>query len=75
MSLCRLMKDDFKYGTGRHDERGAELYSDYDLAFGVAYAQGYIDEGETHDLIGGFDLAAFREWCAKSLRPTTETKP
>ncbi len=67
MSLCYLMQSDFKHGTGRYDERGTELYSDRDLQFGADYAQGYLDEGETRDLIGGFDLAAFRDWCLRSL--------
>lgn len=67
MSLCRVMQLDFMHGWGRYDDRGVELYSDRDLAFGADYAQGYIDEGETHDLIGGFELVAFRDWCRQQL--------
>lgn len=68
MSLCSVMQSDFKHGTGRYDERGAELYSERDLRFGYDYASGYLEEGETVDLIGGFDLRAFRDWCAAKLR-------
>ena len=70
MSLCYLMQSDFKHGTGRYDDLGAELYSVRDLQFGAAYAQGYIDEGETTDLIGGFNLAAFRDWCLAAAEST-----
>ena len=67
MSLCYLMQSDFKHGTGRYDDRGAELYSLYDLDFGYHYASGWLEAGETSDLIGGFDLAEFRDWCALKL--------
>jgi hypothetical protein len=62
------MQLDFLEQTGRYDDRGAQLYSERDLEFGLDYARGYIDEGETHDLIGGFELAAFRDWCEIQLR-------
>ena len=68
MTLCRIMQDDFKFGYGRFDEvTGAELYEDGDLAFGIQYAEDWLREGRTQDLIGDFDLAAFRQWCEEQL--------
>lgn len=68
MSLCGLMQMDFKFGTGRREpDTGQELYSDRDLQFGVDYCTGWLAEGETRDLIGGFDLVAFRDWCLLQL--------
>ena len=67
MSFCRLMQDDFKFGTGRFDDAGAELYSDWDLLFGIAYADGWIADGYTYDKVGCFDMAEFREWCKAQL--------
>ena len=74
MSLCSLMQSDFKYGTGQYDDRGEALYTDYDLRFGVSYAEGWMEEGETRDLIGGFDLAAFRDWCKAKLAASSTSK-
>lgn len=67
------MQMDFKHQTGRRDDLGNELYSDNDLAFGIVYAEGWMEEGEQRDLIGDFDLSEFRDWCASQLRnfPTT----
>ena len=67
MSLCGLLQWDFLHGTGRHDECGAERYSDSDLDFAIDYAHGYLEDGYTTDLIGGFDLSAFAEWCECQL--------
>jgi len=76
MSLCGLMQMDFKYGTGRYDEKtGAELYSDYDLRYGIEYAEGWMSDGETRDLIGQFDLAEFAAWCKEQLQMVAQAKP
>lgn len=57
------MQSDFKHATGRHDEKGNELYNESDLYRGFDYADGWLEAGETRDLIGNFDLAEFRRWC------------
>ena len=72
MTLCRLMQDDFKFGTGRFDAAGTELYSDRDLQFGIAYAEGWIAEGYTYDKTGRFDMAEFRDWCKLCLAVGTD---
>jgi hypothetical protein len=68
------MQMDFTDDIGRYDERGAELYSDDDLHYGILWAEHYIAEGLTLEPMMGYDLAAFGRWCAEQLRrePTKE---
>ena len=50
-------------------------YGEYDLEVGLDYCNGYLQEGYTVDLIGGFDLQDFHEWCERRLKlmkPETE---
>ncbi len=68
MSLCRNMVNDFMFAWGdREPVTGEPLYDKRDLAFGAQYARGYAAEGETHDLISGFELIPFAEWCERKL--------
>ena len=60
MSLCRLMVMAYEGNNPEHIG-----YDDYDLKFGIGYATGYIEEGHTYDLIDGFDLKDFANWCRK----------
>lgn len=70
--LCPVMQLDFTDNTGRYDdETGVELYSDEDLRYGVLWAESYITEGLVREPMKSFDLAAFGEWCKKSLRAST----
>ena len=76
MSLCRNMVNDFMFGWGDVEPTtGETLYVEYDLEFGADYARGYMAEGETHDLISGFDLLEFRKWCELKLRLTALLPP
>jgi hypothetical protein len=65
--LCPVMQMDFTHGTGRHDERGRELYDDADLRTGVAWAEHWIAEGESAEPAHGYDLATFKAWCERKL--------
>lgn len=62
MSLCRLMQMAFK-GTNP-DHIG---FDSYDLVYGIRYAENWLAEGLTHDLIGDFNLAEFKAWCENEL--------
>src|SRR5258708_39075878 len=69
MSLCRNMVNDFMFAWGdREPVTGEPLYDKRDLAFGAQYARGYAAEGETHDLISGFELKPFAEWWERKLK-------
>lgn len=68
MSLCQIMQDDFMYGWGRYDDHGREGYSDRDLAYGIQYAQDYLDQGVTREPLRKFDLEQFRDWCRSQLK-------
>ena len=63
--LCPVMQLDFTDGTGRYDDRGAELYSDNDLRYGILWADSYLADGYTREPMKGFDLKAFRAWCLR----------
>ena len=66
MSLCRLMVLDFTKKIGRYDEEdGQERYSQMDLKFGAAYAQGLIEEGYTEEPFYRFNLRRFKRWCRR----------
>ena len=65
MSLCQLMQMAYKGANPEHIG-----FDEYDLRFGIDYADGYIEAGYATDLIGGFDLADFAKWCKKQLETT-----
>jgi len=56
MTLCKLMQLDFK---GKLDFTPEEAYDEYDLKKGIIYAEGWMQLGKTHDLIGDFSLQEF----------------
>lgn len=70
--LCPVMQMDFTDGTGRYDDRGAELYSDSDLRYGILWAESHLADGHTHEPMKKFDLAAFGRWCKEKLGGRSE---
>ncbi len=66
--LCQVMQMDFTDGTGRYDDRGAELYSDADLRYGILWAESYQHEGLTCEPMKGYSLSAFARWCRRNLK-------
>jgi hypothetical protein len=58
---------DFKEGWGRHDETGAERYSDSDLWFGIEWAKWLIEGGFEFEPFHDYNLRAFIEWAREKL--------
>ena len=71
MSLCYLMISDFKHGTGRYDLDNPPddqlLYSDYNLEFGIQYAEDLLERGYTIEPFHHFGLHAFIAWARRKL--------
>lgn len=68
--LCPVMQLDFTDGVGRHDEVGAERYSDDDLRYGILWAETYLDDGYKNEPMKGYNLKAFAKWCEMKLKGT-----
>lgn len=74
--LCRNMVHCYQTGLRNWEPVLRErLYDRYDLEGGAEYAEGWMQEGYTTDLISGFDLDNFREWCEKKLKQSSYRKP
>ena len=69
MSLCGLMQMAFKGTNPEHIG-----FNDYDLEYGISYAEDWLQEGITYDLIGGFDMHEFAEWCKAELNKRRQSQ-
>ncbi len=71
MSLCYLMVLDFMEGTGRYDDENPpgeeKMYSDYNLRFGIDYAEWLLEEGHKEEPFHRFDLRDFIVWARRKL--------
>jgi hypothetical protein len=67
VSICKLMILDFMEGTGRFED-DIELYSDSDLAKGIAFADWMKEEGFTKWPHYGFSVRRFKKWALKQLK-------
>jgi hypothetical protein len=67
--ICRLMVADFQRDpwVSRFDDRGAELYDDYDLGCAVCYCEDLLADGETVCPVQGWCLEGMRVWAAARL--------
>lgn len=61
------MQLDFLHNSGRYDDRGNELYSEYDLVYGIQYASDYLGAGVNNEPLEGFCLKSFQKWCNSQL--------
>jgi len=73
MSLCRLMVEDFMYGRGLWaDDLDKKTminrnYNRSDLLFGIAYAEGLLEEGHEEEPFFEYNLRNFIIWANERL--------
>lgn len=69
MTLCRLLVLNFK---GKLTDLSPEDYDEYDLHGAIEYCEGWIEQGETEDIIDGFKLQDLKDWCINKLKEMEE---